>query len=70
MRLLVALRAPRAARGRQPAAGRTAADVAEVHVTDALSAAHGEAAHDGEVRKPFSDLTIVCGLRDGAPRAC
>ena len=36
-------------RGRQPAAGRTPADVAEVHVTDALNAAHSEAAHDGPV---------------------
>ena len=41
-------------RGRQPAAGRTPADVAEVHVTDALNAACSEAAHDGPLRKPFN----------------
>ena len=57
-------------RGRQPAAGRTPADVAEVHVTDALNAAHSEAAHDGQVRKRFSDLTIVCGLAAGRAGAC
>ena len=45
-------------RGRQPAAGRTPADVAEVHVTDALNAAHSEAAHDGQVRNRVSNLTV------------
>lgn len=57
-------------RGRPPAAGRTAADVAEVHVTDALNAAHSEAAHDGQVRKGVSKLTVVCRRREGAARAC
>ena len=52
-------------RGRQPAAGRTPADVAEVHVTDALNAAHSEAAHDGAVTNPISTRTIVCGLAAG-----
>jgi hypothetical protein len=56
-------------RGRQPAAGRTPADVAEVHVTDALNAAHSEAAHDGRVRNPISNPTIVCGLALHAGRA-
>ena len=49
--LLVALRAPRAARGRQPATGRTAADVAQVHVTDALNGPLAPADRDGPVRK-------------------
>ena len=57
-------------RGRQPAAGRTRADVAEVHVTDALNAAHSEAAHDGALRKPFSERTIVCGLAASRAGAC
>ena len=56
-------------RGRQPAAGRTPADVAEVHVTDALNAAHSEAAHDGPVRKPICHRTIVCGLAAGRAAA-
>ena len=57
-------------RGRQPAAGRTPADVAEVHVTDALNAAHSEAAHDGPLRKPISKWTIVCRLAAGRAGAC
>ena len=68
--LLVALRAPRAARGRQPAAGRTAADVAQVHVTDALNGPLAPADRDGPVRKPFSNWTVAVRTRDGAPRAC
>ena len=54
-------------RGRQPAAGRNSGDVAEVHVTEALNAAHSEATHDGPVRKPdmSPDHRIVCGLAAG-----
>ena len=55
--------------GRRPPAG-TAADVAQVHVTDALNAAHSEAAHDGPVRNPISNRTIVCGLAAGRACAC
>ena len=57
-------------RGRQPAAGRTPADVAEVHVTDALNAACSEAAHDGAVTNRISNRTIVCGLAAGRAGAC
>ena len=49
-------------RGRQPAAGRTPADVAEVHVTDALNAAHSEAAHDGPLRKSDACYPCTVGL--------
>ena len=57
-------------RGRQPAAGRTPADVAEVHVTDALNAAHSEAAHAGPLGNPISERTIVCRLAAGRAGAC
>ena len=57
-------------RGRQPAAGQTPADVAGVHVTDALNAAHSEAAHDGVLTNTISEHTIVCRLAAGRPRAC
>ena len=55
-------------RGRQPAAGRTPADVAEVHVTEALNAAHSEAAHDGPSQTGLSGPSCAASL--GAARAC
>ena len=57
-------------RGRQPAAGRTPADVAEVHVTEALNAAQSEADHDGPVTNGFCHQTIVVRLAAGRAGAC
>eukprot|EP01043_Picozoa_sp_COSAG02_P000025 COSAG02_NODE_1_length_108762_cov_456.708287_25_plen_64_part_00 len=57
------------ARAREPCVGTPAPRVsptssslvyvAEAHVTDALNAAHSEAAHDGTLRNPISKWTIV-----------
>ena len=56
-------------RGRQPAAGRTRADVAGVHVTEALSRPFLGRDRDGPLRKSFSERTVAVRLREGAARA-